>query len=38
MIPRSESDVYDRGTIRVMALLLGALFLTCFTLAALSMP
>jgi hypothetical protein len=28
----------DRGTIRVTAFLLAGLFLTCFTLAAVSMP
>jgi hypothetical protein len=28
----------DRATIRVTALLLGGIFLTCFTLAAISMP
>jgi hypothetical protein len=38
MIPHPDHDIYDRGTIRVTALVLGALFLACFTLATISMP
>ena len=33
-----ENNMEDRSTIRITALLLGGVFLTCFTLAAISMP